>query len=114
MSVWDDLIYRLEGSNQKIDIKHRKETQVDDIGTEIVSEIDYIEFPMQGNDFKVEKITRPLVLDKKSHYSHTAGQKTSVEYVLSPDETTVTVKAYRLDPEADEWIELGNGGGFLG
>jgi hypothetical protein len=114
MSAWDDIIYRLESAGQKIDIEHRKDKQVDDVGTEIVSEVDFIDFSLAGKDYRVEKVVRPLILDKKSHYSHTAGTKGKIQYILSPNETTTTLKAYVFDEDIDDYIEISGGGGFLG
>ena len=114
MSAWDDIIYRLETAGQKVSVKHRQDKQTDDIGTEIISEVDYVDFMIKGDEFRVEKIIKPLIIDKKSHYSHTSGSRGKIEYVLSPNETTTVIKAYRYDDDQDDYIEIRGGGDFLG
>ncbi len=102
--VWDDLISRLEDKFGDISVSHRQESRTDDMGNKLVSEIDFVEFEMNGDTYRVDKITAPLILDKKTHYTHTAGARASVEYVLSEDETTTKMKVYR--EEDGEFIEI--------
>ena len=106
--MWEDLLLRLEDKVGPLKVEKLSETRTDDIGQNIVSNIERIEFELGGNTLRVEKVTKPLILDKKTHYTHTAGARASVEYVLSEDETTTHIKAYRLDPDLDEWLEIGD------
>lgn len=55
---------------------------------------------------KLEFITRPVVLDKKTNYSKRIGSETQVEYIYSDDEKTHKLKAYKWDDDRDGWIEM--------
>lgn len=46
---------------------------------------------------KLEYIIKPVVLDKKEHYTNRVGSKTRSEYVLSDTEFTRRLEAYILE-----------------
>src|ERR1700741_3970300 len=46
---------------------------------------------------------RPLVLDKRFHFSHRAGQAARTEYAFSDTEFTYKLHAYKWDDIEDEW-----------
>jgi hypothetical protein len=50
--------------------------------------------------------TRPLVLDKKLHYSHRAGQAAQAEYTFSETEHTYKLKAYKWNDLEERWDEI--------
>jgi len=50
--------------------------------------------------------SKPLVLDKKTIYSHRAGQAARTEYEFSETEKTHKLKAYKWDDDLDEWNEI--------
>jgi hypothetical protein len=62
---------------------------------------------------RVELVKAPLILDKKTHYTHTAGARASVEYVLSETETTTKIRALRYNEDMNEWVEINVNRGFL-
>jgi len=55
---------------------------------------------------KLEFITRPVVLDKKTNYSRRIGSQVEVEYIYSEDEFTNTLKTYIFDAATNDWQEL--------
>lgn len=55
---------------------------------------------------KLEFIIKPLVLDKKTHFSKRAGQETKVDYVVSETEKVNTFLAFKRDEAAEHWIEI--------
>jgi len=55
---------------------------------------------------KLERSVRPVVLDKRSHFSRRVGSETTVEYVYSDTETVDTVRLFRWDRLAGEWREM--------
>ncbi len=103
--VWNDLLDRLEMKHGEVEIQKRKESRSDDLGNELVSNIEFVDFEMEGNKFRVEKVTSPMILDKKTHYSHSSGNHTSIEYVLSETETTSKIRVLREDDDG-EWSEI--------
>ena len=55
---------------------------------------------------KLTRTTRPLVVDKKLHYSNRAGGGSRVEYVYSDTETTSRIRLYRWSDLANDWEEV--------
>ncbi|MFA5029586.1 MAG: hypothetical protein WC518_02415 [Patescibacteria group bacterium] len=55
---------------------------------------------------KIEYITRPVILDKKTIGSRRIGSDTTVEYIYSNDEFSHTLKAYKWDEAQDDWLEI--------
>ncbi len=57
---------------------------------------------------KLEFITKPVVLDKKTTYSRRIGSETKVDYIYSPLEKSHKLKVYKWDEAADDWLEMDN------
>jgi len=53
---------------------------------------------------KLERVTRPLVLEKKPIYSHRSGSGTNYEFVYHPTEKTHRETLYRW--ENNGWTEM--------
>jgi hypothetical protein len=60
--------------------------------------IEELEFESPRGRMRLERITRPLVLDRKSLFSKRAGSQTTEEYVYSEDEFSYRVTFFR-------WVE---------
>ncbi len=61
--------------------------------------------PATGDRYKVIRENRPVILEKKNHYSHRAGDTARVEYVLSETELTHKIKVYK-ENDYGEWDEV--------
>lgn len=59
---------------------------------------------------KVQRITRPVIIDKKAHYTKTQGKGAQIEYTYSEDEFSHRVVAYKWDDLENNWIEMEAGG----
>lgn len=55
---------------------------------------------------KLEFISKPLVIDKKTIYSNRAGQQTKVEYITSDTEKVNTFVALKWDEAGENWVEI--------
>ena len=55
---------------------------------------------------KLEYISRPVVLGKRTHGSRRIGSHTEVEYVYSANEFSHQLKVFKLDPDTDDWVEM--------
>lgn len=55
---------------------------------------------------KLEYITRPVVLEKRTHGSRRIGSLTAVEYVYSDSEFTHNLKAYQWNDNQNDWLEI--------
>jgi hypothetical protein len=112
--MWGDILDRLEDQYGKLNIEKLSDTREDDTGQKLVSDIQRVEFETAQGRMRVELVTAPMILDKKMHYTHTAGARGNVEYVLSETEKTTRIRAFRYDEDTDEWIEINTSTGFLG
>lgn len=112
--LWGEILDRLEDQYGELEIEKLTDTREDDTGQKLVSEIKRVEFETVQGKMRVELVTAPMILDKKTHYTHTAGARANVEYVLSDTEKTERIRAYRYDEDTDVWIEINTSTGFLG
>lgn len=67
--------------------------------------IDVLEFTNDIGTFKLVRENRPVVLDKKMHYSHRQGDSARTEYVLSDTEFSHKLLFYKQDSSGD-WREI--------
>jgi hypothetical protein len=69
-------------------------------------DVDFIEFNSPLGKTRLELVEKPLVLDKKTVYSHRGGSNTGVEFVYNPTEKSSRLKIYRWDDNAADWVEI--------
>lgn len=104
--LWGEILDRLEDQYGELAVERFSESREDDTGQKLVTDIERVEFETPMGKMRVELATSPTILDKKTHYSHTAGAHTSIEYVLSETEKTQKIRAFRFDENTDDWIEI--------
>lgn len=104
--LWDDMLDRLENKYGEVNIKNRQESRSDDMGNKIISEISYVEFEIPEGKLRVEKWVTPMIIDKKTYYSNSSANHTTVEYITSDTEKTSKIKVFKLDQDNDEWLEI--------
>ena len=68
--------------------------------------MEYIIFNGPLGKMKLERTSKPLVLDKKAIGSKRIGSQTGVEYIYSDTEKVHTMKAYKWDEGQQSWIEM--------
>ena len=66
---------------------------------------DTLSFNHEGMELRLIRENKPVVLEKKMHYSHRAGDTARVEYIYSQSEFTHKLRLYRLNDE-ESWDEL--------
>jgi hypothetical protein len=69
-------------------------------------DIEYIIFIGPVGRMRLEFISKPVILDKKTIYSRRIGSETKVEYVYSETERTYKLMVYQQDEEGGEWVEM--------
>lgn len=69
-------------------------------------DIEFIVFQGPLGKMRLEFITKPVVLDKKTTYSRRIGSETKVDYVYSETEKSHQLIAYKWDDGQDDWIEI--------
>ena len=92
--------------------------QVEDEGEQHLDDeggvdIEFIVFEGPLGKMRLEYVSKPVVLDKKTHYSNRIGSETKVDYVYSEDEKNQTMTAYKWDEAQDDWVEV-DASGFGG
>ncbi len=78
----------------------------DHIDAEGGVDIEFIEFLGPLGKIRLEFITKPVILDKKTNYSHRGGSDTGVEYIYSETDKTNTLIAHKWSEDLDEWKEM--------
>lgn len=97
---WQDLIaeiktkYKIEEEKAGVPIEEGRGT------------IDFIVFCGPQGRIKLERVIRPVVIDKKTFGSKRIGSEARVEYVYSPTEKIQKLKAYRWDEQNQNWQDI--------
>jgi len=73
------------------------------------TDIEFIIFQGPLGRMKLEFISKPVVVDKKTTYSHRIGANTKVDYVYSEDEKSHTLMAYKWDDGQASWVVMDAG-----
>ncbi len=94
---WEELVTRIE---RKLKVIDKKVTTADEGRTTIETVI----FQSPEGRMKLERTSKPLVVDKKMHYSRRIGSQPSVEYVYSPTDKVQRVQLYKWS--GAEWEEI--------
>ena len=97
---WKDVIGNIKDNFQ---VEDEGSTHLDDEGG---VDIEYIVFKGPLGKMRLEFITKPVVLDKKTIYSKRIGSETKVDYVYSGDEKTNILNAYKWDEGKEDWVEM--------
>ena len=69
---------------------------------------EYLEFKGPMGIIRLEWVTRPKVLGKKTSYSNRIGGDVAVDYNYSEEEFTHTIHVYRWNEQLDDWQEIDN------
>jgi len=103
---WEKLVFLAE-ENFGIDKKEKQEIEVDELanGKKIMGERETIEFKSPLGRIRIEKISRPKVIDKKVLRAKRIGSNAVVDYVYSPDEKTMEMNIFQY-AENGEWEEI--------
>lgn len=97
---WQEIIGRIKDSFK---VEANGAERIEDDGG---GDIEYIIFNGPLGRMKLEFISRPIILDKKTKYSRRLGAQTVVEYIYSPDEKSHKLKAYKWDEALNDWLEM--------
>ena len=97
---WETLVEQIQ---RKFGIEaHTQNEPLEDAGVREV-----VIFKSPAGKMKLERVSRPLVLEKRLHYSKRAQSGHSVEYVYSKTEKTYRERLFRWAGSEWEEIDLG-------
>lgn len=97
---WQEVVGNIK-DNFKVEASGQEHFE-DDGGTEI----EFIVFNGPLGRMKLEFISRPVILDKKTKYSKRLGATTVIDYVYSQEEKSHKLKAYKWDEALNDWLEM--------
>lgn len=97
---WENLV---DDIKDKFEVEKQDKEHLDDQGG---TDIEFIIFKSPLGRIKLEFITKPVVLDKKTFYSQRIGSETKVEYVYSEDEKSYKLIAHKWDEDQNDWAEI--------
>jgi len=89
---WDDLINLID-EKYGIDSSDRLSEKLEDDGA-LKKTIERIDFEKDNIKYRIERVTSPAIIDKKTHY-HQKGSADRVQYVYDPEETSTKVLFYK-------------------
>ena len=92
--AWEDLIDRIDIHFGILN--SRKFDQPIEGDNRLVSHVDQVDFEKDAKQYRVERISSPAVIDKKTTYSKT-GVATRTQVVYDEDELTNKVAFYQLN-----------------
>jgi len=90
--AWDDLVNLIDEKYQ-IDSSDRLKEEIED-NPGLKKTIERIEFEKDNTKYRIDRVTCPAIIDKKTHYHH-RGSANRVEYIYDPEETTTKVVFYQ-------------------
>ena len=99
---WDKIVDAID-VRFGIDRHGRRQEPLPD-NQELTQTITFIEFQKGGQTYRMERIARPAVTDRKSIYHKAAGSGVRFENVYDPDATTFRTQL--LKQAGDDWEEV--------
>jgi len=97
---WKETIGRIKDNFEVLD------EGFDHIEDEGGIDIEFIEFAGPLGKMRLEFITKPIVLDKKTSYTRRIGSETNVQYVYSDTDKSSRLDVYKLNEDSGEWEEI--------
>ena len=101
-SAWERLTDAID-TKLGIDKHGRLERPIED-RPDLTERVQFIEFERDGTRFKLEHITGPAIIDRKTHYSARPGAANRVEVIDDPHEQGQRVEFFRDDN--GNWTKL--------
>lgn len=98
---WKDTVYNIK-ENFEVSLEATEDLP-EEMGP---GSMEVIEFTGPMGKIRLEFLTQPLVLDKRSIGSRRIGSEAVVEYKYSDTEKVHKFKAYKLDVNSNEWEEI--------
>lgn len=99
---WEDLVDRIDQA-YTIDNSEKLTESIEE-HPNLKRNIERIEFEKDNKKFRIERVTSPTIIDKKTHYSH-RGVANRIEYQYDPNETSSKVVFY-MQLADGHWNEI--------
>jgi hypothetical protein len=99
---WEEVLKRLDRQFGGLEFDETEEEETQTVTESVVW------LSPQGR-MKLTRTTRPLVVDKKLHYSSRIGGSSHVEYVYSKTESSSRIRLFRWSDAMSDWEEIDAG-----
>ena len=96
---WEEVLRRLDKNFGDLEFD-----EIEDEETHAVTES--VAWTGPQGKMKLARTTKPLVVDKKTHFSSRIGGGNHVEYIFSKTETTSRVRLFRWVDATSDWQEI--------
>ena len=96
---WNELLYKIGLKSGPLERK--VETQDEDRTT-----VETVMFQTALGKMKLQRITRPVIIEKKMRYSKRIGGSVESEYIYSDTEKSYRVVLYRWSADESAWVEV--------
>ena len=107
---WDNIISMVEEKFPPAELSEESiEIGEDEHNEPVKGKIERLEFTGPLGKMKLERTTKPRVIDKQTLHSNRAGSDVRVNYIYSKDETSQFMKAYKWNKDEEEWEEIDAG-----
>jgi hypothetical protein len=83
---------------------HGRRTEPLEDNAELTQTVTHIVFSAGGEQYKMERVARPAVIDRKTHYHRAAGSLVRYENIYDPDSLTFKTLLYRR--VGGDWVEI--------
>ncbi|MBA3678675.1 hypothetical protein H0W80_00515 [Candidatus Saccharibacteria bacterium] len=91
--AWEELIDLID-TKYTIDDSNRLEEKLED-NPGFSKKIERIEFEKDNIKYRIDRVTSPAIVDKKTHYHH-KGSADRIQFVYDPTETTSKIVFYQM------------------
>jgi hypothetical protein len=72
--------------------------------SDLTQKVQFVVFDRAGQTFRMERVTGPAILDRKTHYHKAAGQANRIEIVYDEHETAHRTNFY--EKRGDDWVPI--------
>lgn len=102
---WEQLVEMVKGSFKNVELATEPIVVQTQDGPVHQGVEDILEFDAPKGRFRLVREQKPVVLEKKEHFSHRMGDTARVEYKHSDTEFTHKLRVYK-EVDIDEWDEV--------
>jgi len=105
-SKWENLIFLAE-EKFGIEKKYKEDFEVAELttGEKIMGQRQIVEFKSSLGWIRLEKSSRPKIIDKKVLHTKRIGGRVAIDFVYSDEEKVEELKIYRQN-EDNQWVEI--------
>ena len=102
---WEDLVEMTKKNFKTVKVSSEDLIHTTEEGQKKQGTQDILEFTGPSGTYKLVRENRPVILEKKEHYSHRPGDTSRTEYKVSDTEFSHRLRVYKENDNFD-WEEV--------